>query len=314
MTLQNLRYVIEVANCQSFSQAAKALFMTQSALSAAVKETEDELGIQIFHRTNRGVSLTLEGEDCLKYCKEIVERSDFLAARYQEKNPVKTSFSVSSQHLPFATRAFDELLSTVESGAFDIVMREIQTNIVLHDVSTDRSEIGVLTLVQEQLALLGKALYIHDLNFVEVARLNTYVFMRKLHPLAGRRELTLEDLKDYPFVTYDQEQVSGYYSEESLFFTSLKKTVHVSDRATKMAVIRSSDAFSIGVDLPNFNRDIYFRHSASELAAVPFADQPEPLSVGYLVKNGHALSRLGEKYLELLRKHIRELIIPTGQN
>lgn len=310
MTLQNLRYVVEVANCRSFSKAAKALFMTQSALSAAVKEVEEELGIQIFHRTNRGVSLTLDGEDCLKYCKEIIERSDHLAVRYQERNPVRTSFSVSAQHLPFAVRAFDELLGTLESGSFDIAIRETQTNFVLHDVSTERSEIGVLALLQEQLALLNKSLYVYDLSFIETARLNTYVFLRKTHPLAGRSVIALEDLEDYPFVTYDQEQVPSYFSEESLFYAPMKKNIHVSDRATKMAVIRNSDAFSIGVDLPNFNRDIFFQNSASELAAVPFADQPEPLLIGYLVKNGRSLSSIGQQYLKLLHKHIDQLRIP----
>ena len=63
MTLQNLRYIVEVARCRSFSKAAQSLFMTQSALSAAVRETEAELGNQIFRRTNRGVTLTVDGED-----------------------------------------------------------------------------------------------------------------------------------------------------------------------------------------------------------------------------------------------------------
>lgn len=310
MTLQNLRYVVEVANCNSFSKAAKALFMTQSALSAAVKEVEEELGIQVFHRTNRGVSLTLDGEDCLKYCKEIIERSDHLAVRYQERNPVRTIFSVSTQHLPFAVRAFDELLGTLESSSFDIAIRETQTNIVLHDVSTERSEIGVLALLREQLELLNKSLYVYDLSFFETAQLNTYVFLRKTHPLASRSAITLADLEDYPFVTYDQEQVPSYYSEESLFYAPMRKNIHVSDRATKMAVIRSSDAFSIGVDLPNFNRDIFFKNSTNELAAVPFADQPDPLLIGYLVKNGRPSSSIGQQYLKLLHKHIDQLRIP----
>lgn len=310
MTLQNLRYVIEVANCQSFSKAAKALFMTQSALSAAVKETEEDLGIQIFQRTNRGVSLTPDGEDCLKYCKEIVERSDFLTARYRNRNPVRTYFSVSAQHLPFAVRAFDELLGSLDPNSFDIAMRETQTNIVLHDVSTERSEIGVLALTPQQRALLNKSLYVHDLTFVETARLRTYVFVCRTHPLANRSEVTLEELKNYPFVTYDQEQAPSYFSEESLFYAPLKKNIHVCDRATKMAVIRSSDAFSIGVDLPNFNRDIYFKNSSNELAAIPFADQPEPLLIGYLMKNGHSLSQIGVRYLDLLLKHIDLLQMP----
>ena len=82
MTIQNLRYIIEIARCHSISKAAKSLFMTQSAISNAVKETEAELGIQIFNRTSHGVTLTFDGEDFLPYCKEVVAKMDYIQNRY----------------------------------------------------------------------------------------------------------------------------------------------------------------------------------------------------------------------------------------
>ena len=237
MTLQNLRYVVEVANSQSFSKAARSLFMTQSALSAAIKEVEDELGILIFKRSNRGVQLTPDGEDCVKHCKEIIERADYLSLRYQNRGGLQTYFSVSAQHLPFAVRAFDALLEELPAVGYDVAIRETETLHILHDVSSGRSELGVVAMTDKQLQLINKALYIHDLAFAELARLQTYVFMRKRHPLAERQSLALEDLRPYPFVTYDQTQAPDYYSEESLFFAPMVKNIHVSDRATKMSVI-----------------------------------------------------------------------------
>lgn len=313
MTLQNLRYIVEVARCRSFSKAAQSLFMTQSALSAAVRETEEELGIQIFRRTNRGVTLTVDGEDCVRHCREIVERSDDLAVRYQSRDTVPTYFSVSAQHLPFAVRAFDELMDNLPGDRYDVAFRETETNRILHDVSTDRSELGVAAFLPDQLALIRKSLYIHDLAFVELAKLNVYAFMRKRHPLAGRETVSLADLAGYPFVTYDQQKAPSYYSEECVFFDSLKKNVHVSDRATKMSILRSTDAFSIGVDLPNFNLDIYFKRRNTELVALPFLDQPEPLRVGYLIKNGRQPGEIGQKYLELLSGHIARLKLPERE-
>lgn len=314
MTLQNLRYIVEVARCRSFSKAAQALFMTQSALSAAVRETEEELGIQIFHRTNRGVTLTADGEDCVRHCREIVERSDYLAARYQNRDCVPTYFSVSAQHLPFAVRAFNELMESLPGDRYDVAFRETPTNQILHDVSTDRSALGIAVFLPEQLSLLRKALYIHDLSFVELARLNIFVFMRKRHPLAGRTSVSLSDLSDYPFVTYDQQKAPSYYSEECVFFDSLRKNVHVSDRATKMSILRSTDAFSIGADLPNFNLDIYFKRRNTELIALPFRDQPEPLRVGYLQKSGRPLGDIAKQYLEILTRHIAQLKLPERED
>ena len=312
MTLQNLRYVVEVANSQSFSKAARSLFMTQSALSAAIKEVEDELGILIFKRSNRGVQLTPDGEDCVKHCKEIIERADYLSLRYQNRGGLQTYFSVSAQHLPFAVRAFDALLEELPAVGYDVAIRETETLHILHDVSSGRSELGVVAMTDKQLQLINKALYIHDLAFAELARLQTYVFMRKRHPLAERQSLALEDLRPYPFVTYDQTQAPDYYSEESLFFAPMVKNIHVSDRATKMSVIRSTDAFSVGVDLPNFNQDIYFKRRAAEMVAIPFSDQADPIAVGVLMKNGHAPSDIAQRYIALLNEHVERLRVPKG--
>ncbi len=313
MTLQNMRYIVEIAHCLSFSKAAQSLYMTQSALSAAVRETEDELGIQIFHRTNRGVTLTADGEDCVRHCREIIERSDYLITRYQSRNSVPTYFSVSAQHLPFAVRAFDELMESLPDDHFDVAFREVETNRIFHDVSTGRSELGIAAFLPEQLALIHKALYIHDLKFTELARLGVYVFMRKRHPLANRSTVSLSDLSSYPFVTYDQQKAPSYYSEECVFFKDLKKNVHVSDRATKMSILRSTNAFSIGADLPNFNLDIYFKRRNTELIALPFSDQSQQFRVGYLMKNGRVPGKIAEKYLDLLSRHIEQLKLPERQ-
>lgn len=315
MTLQNLRYVIEVANSRSFSKAAQALFMSQSALSTAVREVEEELGTKIFLRTNRGVTLTTDGEDCVKYCREIIERSDYLLSRYNSRNASHTNFSVSSQHLPFAMRAYQDLLDLHMPEEYNAAIRENNTSAILHDVSSERSELGVAVFQKEQLELMHRSLYVHDLQFTELDEINTYVFLRNKHPLAHHTALSLSDLIEYPFVTYDQDETPSYYTEEYCSYSSFKKHIHVCDRATKMYVIRSSNAFSIGVDLPNFNLDIYFQKQApgveqALLAAIPFADQKQPVKVGYLSKNGHTLSSLGTKYVRLLVKQIEQLMLP----
>lgn len=310
MTLQNLRYIVEIAKQKSFSKAASALYMTQSALSASVKDLEEELGIQIFLRTNRGIKLTPDGEDCLTYCKEIVERSDRLSTRYQNRDTGRTYFSVSTQHLPFAVRAFNELLEASSQSHYNMAIYEVSTAELLEHIAANKSEIGVLAVPEEQLRLLHKSFYGKDLFFVQTAHLKKYVFLRRNHPLGGSDCLTIEQLKPYPFVTYDRTTAPIYYTEESILYEPLDRCIHVSDRATKMSVIRTLDAFSIGIDLPNFNQDIYFKDRSTELIAIPFVDQSDPIIVGYLEKNGHVLSENGSRYIELLAKHIHRLSLP----
>lgn len=193
---------------------------------------------------------------------------------------------------------------------YEVSIRETALSDVLHDVSSKRSELGIVAFQKEQKALIGKSLYIHDLQFTETAKMDKYVFVRRQHPLAERKSLTLEDLKDYPFVTYDQDEAPSYYSEETVSFKPLNRNIHVCDRATKMAIIRNSNAFSIGIDLPNFNRDIYFRAKTTEMTAIPFFDDTGPVSIGFLNKIGRGISEIGRLYLELLTSHIEQMQLP----
>lgn len=310
MTLQNLRYIVEIANHRSFSKAASALYMTQSALSAAVKDVENELGITIFLRTNRGVSLTPDGEDCLKYCKEIIERSERLSVRYKNRDTEHTYFSLSAQHLPFAVRAFDELITDYAPSQYNAAMYEVSTAELIQNVSSNKSELGVIAIPADQYRLLNKSLYNHDIVFTQLAKLNTYVFLRREHPLGNREKLYIEDLKNYPYVTYDRSSDPIYYTEETVLYEPFERCIHVCDRATKMSVIRSTDAFSIGIDLSNVNKDIQNKGRSTELAAIPYADQSVPILVGYLEKNGHVISEIGQKYIKLLEKHIEMLSLP----
>lgn len=310
MTLQNMRYIIAVAKHQSVSRAASSLYMTQSALSAAIRDAETELGIQIFLRTNRGVILTPDGEDCLRYCQEIVERSDRFASRYKNRDTSNAYFSVSTQHLPFAVRAFDELLTEYAPEKYTAGIYEVATGRVIQDVGTLKSEFGILAITEEQSKMLQKEFQANDLIFTPLASLKSYVFLRKEHPLGKEEALSLSQLSAYPYVTYDHSIDPISYTEETILYEPLQRCVHVSDRATKMSIIRSSNAFSIGVDLPNFNRDIYFQNRTTELIAIPFADQSEQIQAGYLEKNNHIQTDIGTYYLALLKKHIRKLSLP----
>ena len=310
MKLQYMRYIVEIAKHNSLSGAAAALYMTQSALSAAVKDVEEELGIQIFVRTNRGVFLTPDGEDSLRYFREILEQTDRLVARYKNRDTANTYFSVSAQHLPFAVRAFDELLKRFAPGSYNAAIYELSTGELIQNVASGHSEFGVMAVTADQMRLLNRSLVSGDLLFTQMACLNTYVFLRREHPLGGEEKLTMEHLRSYPYVTYDRSEDPIYFTEEAILHEPLNRCIHVSDRATKMSVIRSTDAFSIGVDLPNFNRDIYFKNSSTELIAIPFADQSEPMLVGYLEKNGHIRTEIGQRYIELLAEHLKMLSLP----
>ena len=310
MKLQSMRYVIEIAKYHSVSKAAAALYMTQSALSVAIRDLEEELGITIFMRSNRGVSLTPDGEDCLRYCREIVERTDRFAARYKNRDTENLHFSVSAQHLPFAVRAFNQVLAQHGPEQYSMAIFELPIPQLIADVGAGKSDLGVLAVTEEQLQQMNRVFSASDLTVTRLATLNTYVFLRREHPLGGEEALSLNQLEPYPYVTYDRSADPIFFSEEAALDKPLRRCIHVSDRATKMSVIRSSDAFSIGVDLPNFNRDIYFKNSTTELIAIPFADQSAVIQVGIVEKSGCLRSEIAQQYVKILVQHVQKLSLP----
>ncbi len=306
MTLQNLKYAIEISNCHSFSEASKHLFVSQSTLSAAIRDIEEDLGIQIFHRTNRGVTLTYDGEDFIKYAKEIVERSQYLEQRYHARKTIPMRFSVSSQRLPFAALAFTRIFQDINSQSYDVAIRECDTNSVIHDVSAGRSDLGILAIHDTHMKSLQMLFSSCDVCFHEIAPMKNYAFFRAGHPLSDKHSVTLKDLEEYPFVTYDQGLENSHFSEEPLFYKILSRNVHVCDRSTKIAVVRKTDSFSIGPGLTNSNAD-NFHKGQGEILAKPLEDPLGDLHLGYLSKNGHTPSQIEESYLNFLREDILSL-------
>lgn len=309
MTIQNMRYIIEIARCKSISKAAKALYMTQSALSNAVKETEEELGIQIFTRTNHGVILSYDGEDFITYCKEIVAKIDYVQERYQKRAAQQTSFSVACQHLPFAARAFRSLVSELDEKIYDLAFLELPFQEIFHAVSNGQSEIGIFLFRDNQAPEVRKSLYLHELTFTELAQPCVYVFLREGHPLSGHQILTEKDLKPYPFVTFDQKNGIELATEEIISFSDFEKYIHVNDRNTKLSLIRKSNAFSVGIGSPSKASQRAEKKTAHSLLAIPLQlqDRIETVHVGYVLSKNRAVRKICRKYIEYLLKECHSL-------
>ena len=306
MTLQQMHYITQVAKYRSYTEAAKALFVSQSTLSLAVKDAETEMHITIFDRNNKGIILTEEGSDFLGRIQDILDRSKTLEEYYLQRQLLGMRFSVSAQRLAFAVRAFNQLLEQISWPCYDIAMRECTTNAVISDVASGKSELGVIAAEPHNFRLIQRSLTSNGLTFHELDQLASFVFMRKSHPLADHTSVTFEDLRDYPFVTYDQEADATYFSEEPVFYDRLSKNIHVSDRCTKISLIRHNNCFSIGPDLPNSSAGAMHK-GMQEIVAIPLSEEQAFLHVGYVSQRGHRLTDTAEQYIDCLQSEIEAL-------
>ena len=246
MTLTQLKYVITIADTHSMNEAARTLFISQPSLSQAVRELEEEIGIILFNRSNRGVKITPEGEEFLGYARQVTEQCRLLEDRYIEKKNSKKRFSVSMQHYTFAVKAFVEMVKQFGMDEYEFAVHETKTYEVIENVKNFRSEIGILYLNDFNRAVLTKLFQESELEFHAIIDCGIYVYMWKGHPLAGKEEIALKELDDYPCLSFDQGiNNSFYFAEEVLSTYAYKRLIKANDRATLLNLMVGLNGYTL---------------------------------------------------------------------
>ncbi|MBQ7944250.1 MAG: LysR family transcriptional regulator [Lachnospiraceae bacterium] len=297
MTLSQLKYVITVAEEKSMNEAAKKLFISQPSLSAAIKEIEDEVGITVFHRSNKGVVVTQEGEEFIGYARQVVEQYALMETKYITKQGVKKKFGVSTQHYTFAVNAFIELVKQFGMDEFEFAIRETKTHEIIEDVKNFKSEIGILYLNDFNQKVLTKLFAEYGLEFQPILDCHIYVYIWKGHPLAGKEEIALEELEDYPCLAFEQgNNNSFYFAEEVLSTYRYKQLIRATDRATLLNLMVGLHGYTLcsGIICEELN--------GTDYCAVRLKSD-EVMTIGYLARKGVTISALGQKYIAELEKY-----------
>ncbi len=298
MNITQLKYVLEVAASSSMREASTKLYVSQPALSASIRELEDELGILIFERTNKGISLTDDGREFLTYAKKAVGQYGILEDRYLSKDAGKEKFSVSTQHYNFAIKAFTDVIKRMKPEKYVFSIHETKTKEVLDDVGTLKSEVGIISFSGTNEALIKKIFRDYQLDFTPLMRRDTYIYVWEGHPFAGRKEISIDEMKDYPCVSFDQTGDGNFYiTEEALADYSFDKMIKSDDRATTMEIIAEIGGYSVGSGMLSRKDSIL-----KGLVSIKMKEE-DPLTIGYIVRKGSALSRYGEEYVKELLKY-----------
>jgi len=298
MNINQLKYVLEIANSSSIREASTRLFVSQPALSASIRELEEEIGILIFERTNKGINLTEDGRDFVEYAKKAVGQFEVLEERYLSKDSDKEIFSVSTQHYNFAIKAFTAVIDKLQPEKYVFSIHETKTKEVLDDVKNLKSEVGILSFSGSNEKVMRKLLKDFGLEFTPLMRRETYVYVWKNHKFAGKKEISIEDMRPYPCVAFDQSSDSNFYlSEEAMADYTFDKTIKSSDRATTMEIISELGGFSIGSGMLSKEDAIL-----QGLVAIKLKEE-DPLIIGYITRKYSILSHYGEKYIEELLKY-----------
>jgi len=298
MTILQLKYVVVISTSVSMREASGKLFVSQPALSATIKDLEEELGIRIFDRTNKGIKLTEEGTEFLGFAKQAVSQYEIVEHKYLNPEDGKDYYTISMQHYVFAVHAFISAINTRNAKAFSYLINETRTDEVLTDVRNYKSEIGILAFSESNKNVMNKLFREYELVFHPLMVCDTYAYLSKSHPLADRTELSLEQLSDYPCVTFDQTNETEFYlSEEALSGYEFKKIIKTNDRATSCEILTTLNGFAIGTGMmidSNALKDAFVSIKLKE---------EDPLTIGYIIKKNHLLSDFGQLYVQELEKY-----------
>ena len=298
MTLQQLKYVTTIANIGSISEAAKRLFVSQPSLTKAIKELEKEMGITIFDRTNKGITVSKEGERFLGYARQVLEQAALLEEQYKSQSGGKKQFSVSTQHYSFAVNAFVELLKGAGIDQYDVSLRETQTYEIIDDVAHMKSEIGLLYYNDFNRPVLEKLIHTNELTFTELFTAHPHIFIGKNHPLANKDVVSMDELEEYPYISFEQGDHNSFYFSEEIFSTVVRpKHIRVRDRASLFSLLLGLDGYTVSSGV--IDKEV----NGENIISVPLAEEGL-MHIGYITNNKMQRSRLGQEYIHALEQYV----------
>ena len=298
MTLQQLKYVTTIANIGSISEAAKRLFVSQPSLTKAIKELEKEMGITIFDRTNKGITVSKEGERFLGYARQVLEQAALLEEQYKSQRGGKKQFSVSTQHYSFAVNAFVELLKGADIDQYDVSLRETQTYEIIDDVAHMKSEIGLLFYNDFNRPVLEKLIHTNELTFTELFTAHPHIFIGKNHPLANKDVVSMDELEEYPYISFEQGDHNSFYFSEEIFSTVVRpKHIRVRDRASLFSLLLGLHGYTVSSGV--IDEEV----NGENIISVPLAEEGL-MHIGYITNNKMHRSRLGQEYIQALEQYV----------
>lgn len=298
MTLQQLTYLVKVAECGNITEAAEQLYISQPSLSTAISNLEKEMGVTAFNRTKKGVTVTRDGEELLSFARMLLEQADIMKEHFGVAEKRDPKFSVSCQHYSFAVNAFVDVVNAFDADKYSFILRETQTGEIIDDVAQGKSEVGILYLSEHNEEVITKLLKKNELIFEELFVADPHVFLCKDHPLADKDVITIEDLKPYPYLVFEQgERNSFYFSEEFISTLDFPKNIQVRDRATLFNLVIGLNGFTVSSGV------LDEKLNGSSIIAKPLAMDCH-MHIGMVKKKNVLLSRYASFYMNALHNYI----------
>ena len=298
MNIQQLRYVVAIANSGTFREAAEKMYVSQPSLSISVRDLEKELGFKIFRRTSSGTFLTRRGMEFYEKAQELVKGFDVFQNQYANPEDEKKEFSISSQHYDFLPPLITQFsVLCPENKNFRIF--ESTTVQILDEVAQGHSELGIIYLNKQNTKGIMQRVDKLGLEVIDLIPFQTHINLRKGHPLAKKEFLVMEDLAHLPTVRFTQEKDEYlYYSENFVDTSGSSQLFNVTDRATLNGILERTDAYATGSGFLD-------SQSVNGITVIPLIDDLDNKMV-YVKREEVDLSPVAEKFVQVMEAYFDE--------
>lgn len=296
MTLKQILYVRAVSKAGSIGKAAEALFISQSSLSESIQNLEREYDMVLFERTSRGISLTRQGEEFLKDTQLLSNIYQDLDDKYKNRKSEREHFCVSSLHHVSGIDAFEHIVSQPKNQKYHLGYFEGNMDQVLQDVETNRSDVWVLFFTSDSRSTIIKACNRRNIFFQHMKYDLLHIYVHKTHPLAGRGSVTLAEIQQHPFISYEEcHPSSARFTPTRRQWDPQQQIISVSDRAMAYSVLALGSAYVTGSGY------LTQEDCRRSLVTAPITDLGQ-IEIGYICNPARALSELALEYIEWLKK------------
>lgn len=241
MKIQQLEYIIAIAQAGSITAAAKNLYQAQPNISIALKELETEIGMSIFWRTPNGMVLTPEGETFLLRAKDIVEGMHTLESDYTHRTDNSVSLKIASARSSYIAHAISEWVKTIApENKINLGLLEVMTNSVIDYVGSGKADIGVIRIPKNQLDVYTETLANRKLVFINLMDFRMKLLMRHDNPLAKHKDVPFEVLKNFTEIVHGDDEMHLFgrtFINENYNDTACRNKICVHDTGNKIMLL-----------------------------------------------------------------------------
>ncbi|MGP1349687.1 MAG: LysR family transcriptional regulator [Stomatobaculum sp.] len=304
MDTKNLKYFVGVAQYGSINQAAKAMYISQPQLSHIIKSIEEEVGFDLFRRTNQGSRLTKNGESFLAHCKVILNEMESLDHFISQTHRQGSRLVVSMTRFSHTAVCFNDICARHQDQEnLFLRLRETSTSDVIDDVTNGYSEIGVIHFSVHETDTMQRNFENRRLRFTSIAKFRPYVFLSANHELLRGKtvsELDINELLSYGFVRYIGQYEDFFYhiaTEHGLVdLNDSAKIIYVNDRMEQIRLLSATNFYTIGIAKFPYQGSLY------NVANIPLKNCSEHLRFGIITKESKKFTEIEKEFIAEVRQ------------